>query len=98
LVGFPCTRCGACCRKAGSSPELVRLGFAEPGGACKHLVNNECAIYETRPDVCRIDAVRVPYLAQADYYEATRRVCNLLMNDEGAPPEFRIPVEALKRR
>ena len=39
-----CDGCCACCR-------LDREG--SPDGACEHIKDNRCAIYEQRPDECR---------------------------------------------
>ena len=44
-----CRRCGTCC----TAPDITTIG--KPLGVrCRHLDNeNLCAIYETRPQVCR---------------------------------------------
>ena len=44
-----CTLCGACC----VAPDIAALD--KPlGVACQHLgMDNLCAIYETRPEICR---------------------------------------------
>ena len=54
---FQCQRCGACCRLVGLSivPEIKALA-KENSDTCRHLLpNNLCAIYETRPLLCRVD-------------------------------------------
>lgn len=54
---FKCQRCGACCKLVGLSviPEIKALA-KENTDACRHLLpNNLCAIYETRPLLCRVD-------------------------------------------
>ena len=52
---FACTRCGACCRSVSFSPLTAWLDKGD--GICQHLDEQTelCAIYESRPDVCRID-------------------------------------------
>lgn len=54
MSDFNCTKCGACCRAVGRIPD-----FPEPvneDGSCVHLKeDNTCAIYETRPLICRVD-------------------------------------------
>lgn len=55
---FPCVKCGACCRLVGESmlPALQPV----PGTTiCDKLdqATNLCTIYETRPAICRIDAM-----------------------------------------
>lgn len=96
VAPFPCTRCGCCCRRVGGIPD-----FPEPireDGSCSHLTpNNECAIYDTRPLICRIDDL---YLAKAETapmsHARWRRLnilaCNEMMDDDGAPPGLRITV------
>jgi hypothetical protein len=44
-----CTRCGACC----VAPDIAALG--KPlGERCPHLTaENLCAVYESRPQICR---------------------------------------------
>ena len=53
MAAYPCTRCGACCRRVDLIP-----GFPEPArpdGSCSRLLpDNSCAIYETRPAICRL--------------------------------------------
>ena len=50
LDAFPCTKCGACCRRA---PQTGWVPAAE-NGHCLHLQDdNTCGIYETRPQICR---------------------------------------------
>ena len=35
---WECKKCGACCKYI----------------KCKYYMNNECSIYENRPDICRV--------------------------------------------
>lgn len=51
-MAFECWKCGACCRFIGfTSPALDR-----GDKACINLLeDNTCAIYESRPDVCRLN-------------------------------------------
>lgn len=74
--------CGACCRLAGAIPS-----FPEPLVAssqqCVHLMSNmKCAIYHTRPDMCRIK----------NDYAANAAVCNELQVMTRTPAKFRLPV------
>lgn len=52
---FPCTECGLCCRHIGGVEELAPLDRGD--GVCVHLINDRCAIYEDRPDICRVDVM-----------------------------------------
>jgi Fe-S-cluster containining protein len=65
-------------------------------GSCANL--NEqglCSIYETRPDVCRIERMAeksAAHLGLTDrgYLELTARICNQWQEEDGMPPEFRV--------
>lgn len=48
-MSFECTKCGACC----VAPDISSLG--KPLGVrCVHLTaGNLCAVYESRPQICR---------------------------------------------
>ena len=53
--GFPCYRCGACCRHVSLSTETRFLDRGD--GICRHFDSgqNVCSIYESRPEICRVD-------------------------------------------
>lgn len=48
-MSIDCTKCGACC----VAPDISALG--KPLGVrCEHLTDeNMCAVYESRPQICR---------------------------------------------
>jgi hypothetical protein len=50
---FPCIQCGLCCRVAGMISELKV--HCDEDGVCKHLKDDICEIYNTRPSVCDIE-------------------------------------------
>lgn len=52
---FPCTQCGLCCQHVDKAIETRALDRGD--GTCKHYnsASKHCAIYEQRPDICRID-------------------------------------------
>ncbi len=56
-------------------------------GACAYLTpENECAIYETRPRVCRVDDSRPDVLTQAEWYRRNEGACQTLhLRVYGAP-------------
>lgn len=67
---FPCERCGACCRAI----------------QCRYLEGeNHCSIYETRPDVCRVDRM-IDILGMSErrheLYKLTKRICEHLRAQE----------------
>lgn len=98
MSAFPCTSCGACCRRAGLIESWVASGYAEPGGPCKFLTNdNLCAIYETRPDCCRMDATyeQMPEgakLGWQNYVSWNAAVCNAAQIEDGMPESYRVKV------
>ncbi|MFN3430435.1 MAG: YkgJ family cysteine cluster protein, partial [Candidatus Sericytochromatia bacterium] len=53
---FRCTQCGECCRRVSASEVTRPLDRGD--GVCRHFdeATNGCAIYETRPLTCRVDA------------------------------------------
>lgn len=85
---FPCSGCGACCRRVGWMPteELSKHGLrADESGACTHLLpDNSCEIYETRPDICRVDVQAQKEDVDIDtYYRDNIRLCNEWMDEDG---------------
>ncbi|HAT41068.1 MAG TPA: zinc/iron-chelating domain-containing protein [Rheinheimera sp.] len=52
---FPCNKCGQCCRNVHLAVETRPLDRGD--GCCVHLdtSSNECTIYDSRPDICRVD-------------------------------------------
>lgn len=51
-------------------------------GSCEHLVDNKCSIYETRPDICKVDVTYLKYhkdkMTQDQYFVATESACKIL--------------------
>lgn len=96
-MAFPCTACGACCRRVGAIP-----GFPEPvrsDGSCSHLTaDNRCAIYERRPPICRVDqtlatlTARGLPLTREAWYRDNAELCNRWQAEDGMGPEFRVLV------
>jgi uncharacterized protein len=80
-VTFPCTRCGACCRMVGTVEGLRDLDRGD--GACVHLQGEPgeehgCAIYETRPALCRVDGLRPEVVSIPWWYGANGHACDQL--------------------
>lgn len=86
---FPCTACGICCK---IGPRHVPGWPLRDDGACAHLQSdNTCAIYETRPDVCRVDVMqRRSPLSLSDYHRLTAALCNEYQDAAGVDPKFRV--------
>ncbi len=76
-MSFPCTRCGACCRAIGALPEMREYDLGN--GVCKHLTpDNECAIYDERPALCRIDLLRPPAFTEKHWFDLNIEACRKL--------------------
>ncbi len=55
LSEFPCERCGACCRNVDKAEETRFLDRGN--GSCRHYDDGLklCSIYESRPEICRVE-------------------------------------------
>lgn len=74
---FDCNRCGACCRVAGAVPGLE--DYDRGDGVCMHLTDaNECEIYRTRPQVCRVDDMCPDGTPMAEWHAANAAECKKL--------------------
>lgn len=81
---FQCSKCGACCRRAGL------LGFMpqREDGACIHLAeDNSCKIYETRPDICRVEKMYESRknelnMSKKEYFELNNSICNSWIKED----------------
>lgn len=84
MIKFKCTSCGACCRRAG----LLGLMPQREDGACINLDdNNQCMIYETRPDVCRVDVMaeinrHEMNMSTVDYFKLSNTICNQWIKED----------------
>lgn len=76
LNDFVCTKCGECCRHI----DIVKgLRHLQKNGVCKYLVNNECIIYDNRPNLCRRDKVYLMYkdkYSEEEFMEILLKYCN----------------------
>ncbi len=79
---YPCTGCGLCCKHIGSISELKDYDLGN--GVCKYLdvLTNSCVIYDTRPDICRVDKmfddVYHEFFSKRDFYVKNAEACNSL--------------------
>jgi Fe-S-cluster containining protein len=92
-MSFPCTKCGACCKNISGFGLPTKPETTE----CLYLgENNECKVYDTRPDVCRIDDIYNKSFQNLDkdyFYKVTADSCNYLIDKEGIDPKFKIHIE-----
>lgn len=77
---FSCNGCGACCRKV----KTVDPSWpTRADGACVHLTkDNRCAIYETRPLICRVDEARPESMSVDLWHRLNAEVCARLQAGE----------------
>ena len=79
---FPCERCGCCCRQVGRT--IWGKEMADENGICQHLdqAHNLCTIYETRPDICRVDLMYDRLyrdkMSQEAFYALNKKECRKL--------------------
>lgn len=97
LLKFQCSQCGACCRKAG------KLGLMpqREDGACLYLgQDNLCTIYETRPEICRVDKMYEKYkfkISKKDYFKLNSEFCNLMIEEESLSKDYLIDISLYDR-
>lgn len=85
---FPCTSCGACCRRLNLFPKgfIESHGLeADDKGHCVNLNDdNTCRIYEDRPEICIVNHKK--YDVDPDFYYATvASSCNIWMDEDNSP-------------
>jgi len=87
---FPCTGCGACCRRVGLVAETRYLDRGD--GACRHYDDSRksCGIYEHRPLVCRVEPYFDAHFAQRydwdEFVALNLAVCAQLAAQDDVPP------------
>lgn len=105
--GYPCSACGACCKRIDKGIKEVKALLKERGisnhlmkfpykwdetGKCEKLGDDgKCTVYETRPNLCRIDWITEKAKLNANtFYPILINSCNILMDEEGVDQNFRI--------
>jgi uncharacterized protein len=73
MGAFSCNGCGGCCRRV----KRIHPDWpARADGACIHLTqDNRCAIYATRPLVCRVDEARPVGVTVERWHKLNADVC-----------------------
>jgi len=93
---FPCTSCGLCCQNITNIEELKTYDLGN--GTCKYFdfISNQCRIYETRPDICRVDKmfdlVYNKEFTLEEFYIGNAKVCNHLQEKYKVNKKFRIEI------
>lgn len=88
---FKCSGCGACCRRLGLlKSKLKELNFpytVDEKGCCSMLdENNQCKVYNTRPEMCRIEPMFKHFantdMTKNEYYMKTTQLCNKFIKED----------------
>ncbi len=80
--GFPCKKCGACCRNIGKAFFVKNLALSD--GICMFLdqSTNLCMRYENRPIFCNVDAFYDKYMtdkiSRDQFYKENIKTCEEL--------------------
>lgn len=99
---FPCSGCGACCRRAQSIIESAQAaspglefpyGFTE-SGACEMLGDdNKCKVYDTRPYICSIDQIAETMgFDKLTLYRANAAICNTWIEEDEMDESFKVKI------
>ena len=73
---------------------IVDKNMLNADGSCKYLINNDCSIYENRPEFCNVKVMYEKYY-QNDYslqefYQLNADVCNQLQELLSIDKSYRI--------
>lgn len=92
---FPCTKCGACCRKADRLPDALKqhLSINEDGSCGFLLDDGMCSIYEDRPLFCRIEDIVPKSMGLKEWHKLNASMCNALQEEAGMDESFMVVIE-----
>lgn len=73
----------------------------KPDGSCEMLAEDgKCKVYETRPDVCRVDKIYENNLkhlmTRKEFYKQNSVFCNMWMDQDGVDESLRIDLKQYK--
>lgn len=86
---FNCTACGLCCTQIGkliaTREEFKNFPYkTDEKGKCEKLNDDgKCSVYESRPDICRVDKTHEKYFSHLDkltFYELNYINCRELQS------------------
>ena len=85
MNNFPCTSCGACCRRLNLFPKqlIEEYGLKHDNtGRCTNLMeDNKSKIYKDRPQICVVDHKK--YNVDSEfYYKVVANTCNMWMDED----------------
>ena len=92
---FKCSGCGACCKIVGLVPNLKNILPHKKDGSCIHLVDNKCSIYDSRPDICRVDKMMYndKGLSRKEYYIESTKACHQIIDLMGMDKSYKIDID-----
>jgi|TARA_B100000073_G_C23579571_1_gene511664 hypothetical protein len=77
------------------------LGLPHDGsGVCDYLnrKTNKCSIYDTRPDLCRVDRMFEKHfkskMSKKEFYKLNTKACHVLIDKEGFDNSFKLDISA----
>ena len=75
-----CDKCGLCCRMIKNIEELKP--FDRGDGVCIHLNENECSIYDSRPNICNskymFEHCFSEYMTAAEFVKKNQNACLMI--------------------
>lgn len=98
VTKFNCSKCGKCCyqlknvieNKHKISSRIIRQMIDafpysfDKYGKCEKLTNNQCSVYNTRPDLCNVVTTWKRAFADKmsldDYFQINKQMCKQLNN------------------
>lgn len=98
-MSFPCTSCGACCRRIDNAKDIINTSpvYSFPyswdeSGRCEMLGDdNKCKVYENRPTICNVDKLRKALgVSKKKFYAINIEGCHSLMKLEGIYDTYKI--------
>ena len=94
-MDFLCSQCGACCRSVGKTNAKIYGLPIKKDGSCRNLVGNICSIYETRPDICRVDSMltKKPGQTKKEYFIEQTKNCHILIDNYGLDSSYKINIK-----
>lgn len=100
---FNCSKCGICCQIVGLSVEKAKQNLQysaimqevasfphkyDSTGRCEKLsLDNQCTIYETRPDMCNVEVFHkkhFPEFTETEFFKLNEEGCKIIQKNEHA--------------
>lgn len=89
---FPCTKCGACCRRAKMVKEIIPYKM-RTDGSCEMLNNeNTCNVYKDRPLICNSEKLKelFPDINTKELFKQNALICNKVILEDGMDKKYLI--------